>query len=152
VAVFNALGDLHNSLHRDSPQPPSKEKTMKPGLKIGLRSLLVILAIVGVAAFGALLAMQFLPDAANAQVRIGGHHIEVQGIFMRGFFDVFAAWLAISAAIVIGTVVTLLSLALVAVVLGAIAVVLGMPLILMGLVIWFIVRQSRRNEARSALA
>ena len=125
---------------------------MKPGLKIGLRSLLVILAIVGVAAFGALLAMQFLPDAANAQVRIGGHHIEVQGIFMRGFFDVFAAWLAISAAIVIGTVVTLLSLALVAVVLGAIAVVLGMPLIVMGLVVWFIVRQSRRNEARSALA
>ena len=125
---------------------------MKPGLKIALRSLIVVLAVVGVAAFGALLAMQFLPDAANAQVRIGGHHIEVQGIFMRGFFDVFVAWLAISAALVIGTVVTLLSLALVAVVLGIIAVVLGMPLILMGVVVWFIVRQTRRNEARSALA
>jgi hypothetical protein len=62
------------------------------------------------------------------------------------------AWLAISAAIVIGSVVTLLSLGLVAVVLGAIAIVLGMPLILMGLIIWFIVRQTRRNEARSALA
>ena len=125
---------------------------MKPGLKIALRSLIVVLAVVGVAAFGALLAMQFLPDAANAQVRIGGHHIEVQGIFMRGFFDVFVAWLAISAALVIGTVVTLLSLALVAVVLGIIAVVLGMPLILMGVVIWFIVRHARRSQARSALA
>jgi hypothetical protein len=41
---------------------------------------------------------------------------------------------------------------LVAVVLGAIAVVLGMPLILMGLIVWLIVRQTRRNEARSALA
>ncbi len=125
---------------------------MKPGLKIGLRSALVLLAVVGVAAFGALLAMQFLPDAATAQVRIGGHHIEVQGIFMRGFFDAFVAWCAISAAIVVSTVVTLFSLALVAVVLGAVALVLGMPMILLGLIVWFVYRQMRRSQAPSALA
>lgn len=125
---------------------------MKPSLKTALRSLFVLLAVVGVAAFGALLAMQFLPESAHAHVRMGGHHIEVQGIFMRGFFDLFVAWAAISAAIVIGTLATLFALAVTAVVLGLVAIVLGMPMILLCLIVWFVIRQTRRSQARSALA
>ncbi len=121
---------------------------MKPSLKTALRSLFVLLAVVGVAAFGALLAMQFLPESAHAHVRMGGHHIEVQGIFMRGFFDLFVAW----AAIVIGTLATLFALAVTAVVLGLVAIVLGMPMILLCLIVWFVIRQTRRSQARSALA
>lgn len=119
---------------------------MNRTLRRTLISGLVMIAIAAALSLALLAAAQVWPDASTARIQFGDQSTALVGVFDSGWFQFAVAWAAITLAILISVVAILFAFIISAIALGTVALFMALPLILIGLIVWWVVRHTRRDQ------